>query len=71
MVLMNRDDMPFLGVYDYVRYSPYCTPTYMHWDGAVVSVHSHHRFYFQTTLSEGWKTRTPSLSCIYSINRRE
>ena len=30
-VLMNRDDMPFLGVYDNVRYSPNCTPTYQHW----------------------------------------
>ena len=30
-VLMNRNDMPFLGVYDNVRYSPYCTPTYQHW----------------------------------------
>lgn len=23
--------MPFLGVYDNVRYSPNCTPTYLHW----------------------------------------
>ena len=47
---MNRNDMPFLGVYDNVRYSPNCTPTYLHTgDGAVVSEHSHQRFYFQTT----------------------
>lgn len=28
---MNRNDMPFLGVYDNVRYSHICTPTYQHW----------------------------------------
>ena len=28
---MKRGDMPFLGVYVYVRYSPNCTPTYLRW----------------------------------------
>ena len=34
---MNRNDMPFLGVYDNVRYSPNCTPTYQHWGWGFVS----------------------------------
>ena len=44
---MNRNDMPFLGVYDNVRYSPNCTPTtYQHWGWGFVSEHFVPQFFF-------------------------
>lgn len=47
---MNRNDMPFLGVYDHVRYSPNCTPTtYQHWGWGFVSEHFVPQVFFQTT----------------------
>ena len=51
---MNRNDMPFLGVYDNVRYSPYCT-LYISalGDGAIVSEHFVPQVFFQTTLERG------------------
>ena len=51
---MNRNDMPFLGVYDNVRYSPNCTPTtYRHWGWGFVSEHFVPQVFFQTTLERG------------------
>lgn len=45
--------MPFLGVYDNVRYSPNCTPTYQHWGWGFVSEHFVPQVFFQTTLERG------------------
>ena len=66
-VLMNRNDMPFLGVYDNVRYSPNCTPTYQHWGWGFVSEHFVPQVFSRLPKSEGWQIRTPSLSCIYIL----
>lgn len=65
---MNRNDMPFLGVYDNVRYSPNCTPTtYQHWGWGFVSEHFVPQVFSRLPKSEGWQIRTPSLSCIYIL----
>ena len=66
-VLMNRNDMSFLGVYDNVRYSPNCTPTYQHWGWGFVSEHFVPQVFSRLPKSEGWQIRTPSLSCIYIL----
>ena len=68
---MNRNDMPFLGVYDNVRYSPNCTPTYQHWGWGFVSEHFVPQVFFQTTQSEGLQIRTPSPFLYLYTNRRE
>lgn len=60
--------MPFLGVYDNVRYSPNCTPTtYQHWGWGFVSEHFVPQVFSRLPKSEGWQIRTPSLSCIYIL----
>lgn len=53
-VLTNRNDMPFLGVYDNVRYSPNCTPTtYQHWGWGFVSEHFVPQVFFPDYLERG------------------
>ena len=67
-VLMNRNDMPFLGVYDNVRYSPNCTPTYQHWGWGFVSEHFVPQVFFPDYLERGMAdTILHPLSCIYIL----
>ena len=47
---MNRNDMPFLGVYDNVLVQALIVPLHISTgDGALFLNISYHRFYFQTT----------------------
>ena len=65
---MNRNDMPFLGVYDLFGASPNCTPTYINTgDGALFLNISYHRFFSRLPRAREWQIRTPSLSCIYIL----
>ena len=62
--------MPFLGVYDNVRYSPNCTPAYQHWDGALFLNISYHRFF--SRLPRARDGRFDSIPFLYLYtNRRE
>ena len=70
-VLMNRNDMPFLGVYDNVRYSPNCTPTYQHWGWGFVSEHFVPQVFFQTTLERGMADSNSIPFLYLYTNRRE
>ena len=60
--------MPFLGVYDNVRYSPNCTPTYQHWGWGFVSEHFVPQVFFPDYLERGMAdTKLHPLSCIYIL----
>lgn len=64
--------MPFLGVYDNVRYSPYCTPTYQHWGWGCSFCTFAPKVLFPDYLERGMAdTKLHPLSCIYTINRHE
>ena len=63
--------MPFLGVYDNVRYSPNCTPTYQHWGWGFVSEHFVPQVFSRLPKSEGWQIRTPSPFLYLYTNRHE
>ena len=63
--------MPFLGVYDNVRYSPNCTPTYLHWGWGFVSEHFVPQVFSRLPKSEGWQIRTPSPFLYLYTNRHE
>lgn len=66
-VLMNRNDMPFLGVYDLFG-TALIVPLHINTgDGALFLNISYHRFFSRLPKSEGWQIRTPSLSCIYIL----
>ena len=67
---MNRNDMPFLGVYDNVWYSPNCTPTYQHWGGALFLNISYHRF-FPDNLERGMADSNSIPFLYLYTNRRE
>ena len=63
--------MPFLGVYDNVRYSPNCTPTYQHWGWGFVSEHFVPQVFFQTTLERGMADSNSIPFLYLYTNRRE
>lgn len=71
-VLMNRNDMPFLGVYDNVRYSPNCTPTYyQHWGWGFVSEHFVPQVFFPDYLERGMADSNSIPFLYLYTNRRE
>ena len=66
-VLMNRNDMPFLGVYDNVRYCPNCTPTYQHWGWGFVSEHFVPQVFSRLPRARDGRFELHPLSCIYIL----
>ena len=65
---MNRNDMPFLGVYDNVLVQALIVPLHnLHWGWGFVSEHFVPQVFSRLPKSEGWQIRTPSLSCIYIL----
>ena len=69
---MNRNDMPFLGVYDNVLVQALIVPLHnLHWGWGFVSEHSYHRFFSRLPRARDGRHETPSPFLYLYTNRHE
>lgn len=68
-VLMNRNDMPFLGVYDNVLVQALIVPlhTYLHWGWGFVSEHFVPQVFSRLPRARDGRFELHPLSCIYIL----